>query len=88
MSDDEIEELVIPADRTMINIGKALLNDNRVAAFANGSSTREGGYSITEPSGHDQLYRVYGKHSEGGVPAFLGIAAVENGSLVPRKVLI
>ena len=89
MSDDEIEELVIPADRTLINLGKALLNDNRVTAFANGSSTREGGYSISEPSGHDQLYRVYGKHSEaGGVPAFLGVAAVENGSLVPRKVLI
>jgi hypothetical protein len=34
-----------------------------------------------EPSFFDSLYRVYGNDS------FLGVGEVENGSLVPRKVI-
>ncbi|MBR0379887.1 MAG: tRNA pseudouridine(55) synthase TruB, partial [Mogibacterium sp.] len=36
----------------------------------------------TEPSGYDELYRVYGNGS------FLGVAAVDSGDLIPQKVLI
>ena len=82
MSDDEIEGLVIPADKTLINLGTAILNDNRIIAFKNGSSTRKSGYTVTEQSGFDDLYRVYGSGD------FLGVASLDNGDLVPRKVLI
>lgn len=91
MSDEEIEDRVIPAGRTLINLGTAILNDNRIIAFRNGNSTRAGGYAVTEPSRFGGLYRVYGKYPEDAeVPAFLGIAAVDadNGDLIPQKVLI
>ena len=47
----------------------------------NGNSSWPNGFRITEPSEFNEQYRVYGK----GV--FLGVAAVENGSLVPKKVV-
>jgi len=86
---ESLSEFIIPMDETLINLGKISLNDNRVIAFINGNSTRKGGYAVTELSGYDELYRVYGKYPEGGEgPAFLGVAAVEDGELIPQKVLI
>ena len=82
MSDDEISGLVIPVDETLVNLGRVMLNDNRITAFSNGNSTRKGGYTVTEQSDYDELYRVYGNGS------FLGVAYAGNGSLVPQKVLI
>ena len=76
-------------DETLINLGKIMLDDNRVIAFTNGNSTRRGGYAVTEPSEYDELYRVYGKNAKGdNAPAFLGVAAVDNGDLIPQKILI
>jgi tRNA pseudouridine55 synthase len=80
MSDDEIASRVIKPEDTLRMLGRIELNDNRVIAFTNGNSTRSGGYRITEASRFDELYRVYSKGH------FLGVAATENGSLVPRKV--
>ena len=80
MSDDELEKLIIPADETLRYLGKVTINDNRVIAFTNGNSTREGGYVVTEPSEYDGLCRVYGNG------AFLGVAAIEKGELIPKKV--
>ena len=82
MSDGEIRKLVMPADETLIYLGKAVLDDNRVIAFRNGNSTREGGYDVILPSEYDGLYRVYGNG------AFLGVASIKKGELVPEKVLI
>ena len=83
------ERYLIPMDETLISLGKIMLDDNRVIAFTNGNSTRKGGYTVTEPSHFGGLYRVYGKNpGGGGVPAFLGVAAIEDGELIPQKVLI
>jgi len=86
---EDPERYIIPMDETLINLGRIILDDNRVIAFINGNSTRKGGYAVTEPSRFGGLYRVYGKYpEEGDVPAFLGVAAVDNGGLIPQKVLI
>lgn len=78
---DSLNTMLVPADITLEKLGKALLNDNRITAFMNGNSSWSTGFRITEPSEFDNLYRVYGKD------VFLGVAAVENGSLVPQKVI-
>lgn len=83
-----LEKMMIPADITLEHLGKVVLNDNRITAFLNGNSSWSNGFTITQGSDFDGLYRVYAKDAEnGGRPAFLGVAAVENGSLVPRKVI-
>lgn len=74
--------MMIPADITLEKLGKIELNDNRITAFLNGNSSWSHGFRIVEPSFFDSLYRVYGNDS------FLGVGEVENGSLVPRKVII
>lgn len=79
---EDPEKYIIPMDETLAELGRIILNDNRIIAFTNGNPTREGGYAITEPSGYDELYRVYGNGS------FLGVAAVDSGNLIPQKVLI
>ena len=81
MSDEELEKCVIPMDETLINLGKAELDDNRVTAFINGNSTGQGCYKVSEPSNFNDFYRVYSND------AFLGIAVIENNSLIPKKVI-
>ena len=78
---DPLASMIIPADITLEKLGKISLNDNRITAFLNGNSSWSKGFSITEPSSFDDLYRVYGNGS------FLGVGAVENSSLVPKKVI-
>ena len=82
-ADDEkmIEKMIVPPDITLEKLGKAVLDDNRITAFLNGNSTWSGGFTVTETSGYENMYRVYAKDG------FIGIAAIENGSLVPKKVL-
>ena len=87
-----IEKMIIPADITLEKLGIAILDDNRVTAFTNGNSTWSDGFTVTEPSGFDELYRVYAHRSDPGSesnckPLFLGVASIENGSLIPQKVL-
>ena len=80
-AEDPLVKLLIPADITLEKLGKIALNDNRITAFLNGNSSWGNGFRITQPSSFDVLYRVYGNN------AFLGVGAVENGSLVPKKVI-
>jgi tRNA pseudouridine55 synthase len=83
-----LEKMIIAADITLEHLGKAVLNDNRITAFLNGNSSWSNGFTVTQASDFDGLYRVYAAAAEdSGKPAFLGVAAVENGSLVPRKVI-
>ena len=79
--EEAVGKMIIPADITLEKLGRIALNDNRITAFINGNSTRANGFRITEHSEFDELYRIYGD----GV--FLGVAAIENGSLVPKKVI-
>ncbi len=81
-SEDPLQKMIIPADITLEKLGKIVLDDNRVTAFINGNSTWSSGFRITEPSSFDEMYRVYANDE------FLGVAAIENGSLIPRKVLL
>ena len=80
-AEDPLGKMLIPADITLEKLGKIALNDNRITAFLNGNSSWGNGFRITQPSSFDVLYRVYGND------AFLGVGAVENGSLVPKKVI-
>ena len=78
--EDPLANMLIPADQTLEKLGIIVLNDNRIMAFTNGNSSYPNGFRITEASSFDNIYRVYGNDE------FLGVGAVENGSLVPRKV--
>ena len=80
-AEEALEKMLIPADITLEKLGKIVLNDHRITAFLNGNSSRSNGFRITERSSFDGLYRVYGNN------AFLGAGAVENGSLIPKKVI-
>ena len=80
-AEDPMNTMLIPADITLEKLGKIELNDNRITAFINGNSSWGNGFRVTEQSSFDGLYRVYGNGS------FLGIGEVENGSLVPKKVI-
>jgi tRNA pseudouridine55 synthase len=79
--EEALNKIIIPADITLEKLGKILLNDNRITAFMNGNSSWSNGFRITKPSCFGELYRVYGKRD------FLGVAEVENGSLIPKKVI-
>ncbi len=79
--EEALNKIIIPADITLEKLGKIILNDNRITAFLNGNSSWGNGFRITKPSYFGELYRVYGKRD------FLGVAEVENGSLIPRKVI-
>lgn len=77
----ELKKLIIPADVTLEKLGTISLNDNRITAFMNGNSSRSGSFRVTKPSEFDEFYRVYGNDS------FKGVAAIENGILIPKKVI-
>ena len=77
---EKLGKMTVPPDITLEKLGKVILNDNRVTAFMNGNSTWSSGFRVVERSDFDEIYRVYA----GG--EFLGSAAIENGSLVPKKV--
>lgn len=80
-TEDPLKTMLIPADITLEKLGRISLNNNRITAFLNGNSSWSNGFRITEPSSFDSLYRVYGNCT------FLGTGSVENGSLVPKKVI-
>ena len=80
-AEDPMKTMLISADITLEKLGKITLNDNRITAFMNGNSSWSNGFCVTEQSSFDGLYRVYGNST------FLGIGAVEKGSLVPKKVI-
>jgi tRNA U55 pseudouridine synthase TruB len=87
-SGNELEKLFIPADITLTKLGIIVLNDKRVTAFLNGNSSWPGNFKVLQESDFRNTYRVYAQpadHSEGR--AFLGTATLENGSLVPAKVI-
>ncbi len=83
----DLEDMIIPADITLEKLGIVVLNDNRVTAFMNGNSTWSNGFKVSKRSDFDDLYRVYSGSSRKAAPVFLGIASIENGSLIPQKVI-
>ena len=98
-ADNTFEELLIPADETLTNLGVIVLNNNRVTAFLNGNSSWGGNFRIRQQSEFNNIYRVYAQPADYrngsnkdntqivGNLQFLGTATVENGSLVPQKVI-
>ena len=84
MSDEEIADLVIPMDATLINLGCVKLDRRRIDAFRNGNPSAEWSWRVTRETAFDKLYRVYDSVSG----AFLGIGRTENAELIPQKVLI
>ena len=79
--EDPLASMLIPADKTLEKLGKIALNDNRITAFRNGNSSWPGNFRTEQTSNFKNIYRVYA----GG--RFLGTATIENGSLVPQKVM-
>lgn len=85
LSDEEIEDRLIPMDRTLTELGIIELDDNRFTAFINGNSSGRGFAVTAESHFMDNagcpVYRVYNR----GV--FLGTAAIIGRDLIPAKVI-
>lgn len=90
MSDQEIEEKMIPMDETLINLGMIALNDNRFTAFVNGNSSgtgykilKESHFSLAVGKGNRKkdIYKVYNRDR------FLGTAYIDGKELIPAKVI-
>ncbi len=85
MTDEEIENIIIPMDKTLQSIGKIEIDDNRVIAFFNGNSTGDRCFRVVEPSQQENYYKVYGSYN--GEETFLGIGRLEKKALIPHKVI-
>ncbi|NLY87642.1 MAG: tRNA pseudouridine(55) synthase TruB [Clostridiales bacterium] len=82
MSDEKIKELIIPMERTLFNLGKILLDDNRVVAFQNGNSSSENCFKIIEDSKFCNLYKIYFSDK------FIGVGEIKKGEIYPIKVIM
>lgn len=86
--EDRADKLIITADITLTKLGMIVLNNNRVTAFLNGNSSWPGNFRVMQESGFKNTYRVYAQNADRrGYSDFLGTATLENGSLVPAKVI-
>ena len=89
MSSDEIDQIIIPVDRTTESLGRIELYDNRVTAFLNGNTSRRG-YRVAEES----RFNRSAKDGSGAIPVylvynrgeFLGTAVIMHDELIPDKV--
>ena len=81
MSDEDIYIHIVPMDETLQNLGRAVLNDNRVTAFINGNPSRSDGFNIETDTHIKNTYMVYNNNR------FLGIGKTENDELKPEKVI-
>lgn len=82
MTDDEIDDIIIPMDETLTALGTIELNSSRVKAFSNGNESYSRGYKVKINTGYKNYYKVY---SDG---LFLGIGSIDNEILKPEKVII
>lgn len=81
LTDDEINDLIIPADKTLTELGELSVNDNMMAAIRNGNDVVDSCYTITEETNFKNLYRVYSNDD------FLGIGRIEKEKLKMEKVI-
>ena len=77
---EKLNKMIISPEITLEKLGKAILDNKRVTAFMNGNSTWSRGFTVTMASEYDEMYCVYADGE------FLGVASIENGSLIPKKV--
>ncbi len=82
MNDEDLESRIIAPEDTLISLGTIVVNDNRVIAYCNGHSSSAKTFRITEETKYDNIFKVCS-----GDGRFLGIGAVENGELIPVKVI-
>lgn len=82
MTDEEINSIIIPMDKTITLLGTVELNSSRVKAFTNGNESYSKGYKILKNTEYKNCYKVY---SDG---QFLGVGSIENEILKPEKVII
>lgn len=81
MSDEDLEKHILPMQDTLEQLGKLVLDNNRITAFCSGNSTYSSKYRIVESSDFDDIYRVYADGS------FIGIGKAGEKGLKPVKVL-
>lgn len=82
MDDEELESHIIQPADSLVNLGAVELAAARLKAFCNGMSSHQKGYRVTKKEGKLPGYRVYCKGE------FYGIAVIEEGELIPEKVIV
>ena len=82
LSDEEIEELLIPADTTVNELGSVVVRDEKYIYVTHGNEILSKDYKITQDSSFDGTYRIYCKDE------FVGVGEIKNRVLQPRKVVV
>lgn len=81
MSDEELNSHIIAVEDTLLNLGEVSINEDFIHKYSNGNTIDSNGFKLISDTRYENLYKV----SING--NFQGIAAIENNSLVPRKVI-
>lgn len=81
MDDDEINNHIISMQDTLTELGEISLHEDKSKAYINGNTIGSDGFTVVNESNYDNIYKVFLNEK------FQGIGAVENGSLVPHKVI-
>lgn len=87
MSDEEINNLIIPADITISNLGSVIINDNNIIAARHGNRISQQSYSIINESTFETegkfCYRMYSSDN-----MFIGVGIIIDNYLQPKKVIV
>lgn len=81
LSDDEINELIMPVDETLEKLGEIQVNDNYTIVLQNGNDVLDNWYRINKDTLFSNRYKVYSNNT------FRGIGRIENNLLKMEKVI-
>ena len=81
MTDEEINNMIITADKTLEKLGEISVNDNVITSIRNGNDVFDSCYTITRDSCFKDLYKVYTNE------VFLGVGKITNEKLKMEKVI-
>lgn len=81
LSDDEINDLIIPIDETLEKLGEIEVNDKYTIVLQNGNDVLDSCYKIKKDTLFSNRYKVYSNNT------FRGIGRIENNILKMEKVI-
>ena len=82
MTDLEVNNIILSADKTLTNLGEVLVDDNYIIVYKNGNELTNDLFKISEETSFKNIYKVYSNND------FLGTGRIEDNILKPEKVII
>lgn len=82
MTDVELNNIIIPADKTLTNLGEILVDNNKIIVYKYGNEITNDSFHIKKNTSFKNIYKVYSNND------FLGTGRIEDNILKPEKVII